>query len=437
MIIHVVQPGETIQSIADLYGVSTAMLIQNNGITYPYTLAIGQSLVIIYPQQTYTVQEGDTLLSIANAHNVTILQLIQNNPTIIERGYISPGEIIVISYPKRGTITIHGTAAPYINRNTLINTLPYLTYLSLLNYTVTEEGNITTYYDETEVIQLAKEYGVMPLMLITTLSIQGETNISTLYDLLLNEDYQTNLAVNIINILKEKGYYGINLAFDYISVSNLNYIEDFIAKLTSQVNEEGYEVFITINPNITSSGNEIRFAIVDYTQLNSLANTINFVNFEWATNINPPSPVSSIQNISVFLSYILNYISADKIIAGLATIGFDWALPFLPGISEVHSVTSNNAINLAKSVGAAIQFDEVSQTPFFRYSRVHNGYTIDHIVWFIDARSINALLDLVYDNSLRGVIIWNIISYNAQLWSIINSQYDIDKITQDEYRPTP
>lgn len=428
MIIHVVQPGETVQSIAELYGIPLEILIQNNDIGYPYTLATGQSLVIVYPELTYTVQEGDTLLSIANAHNVTEMQLLQNNPYIIERGYIYPGDIIVISYAKKGTLTMHGTAATYINRNTLMKTLPYLTYLSILNYTVTEEGNIISYYDDTDVIQLAKEYNVMPLMLITTLTIKGESNVRTLYDLLLNEDYQAIMAENIINIIKEKGFYGINIAFDYVSVSNLHYIVDFISRLTSLVNEEGYQVFITINPNLTSDGTDISFARVDYSTINEIANSINFVNFEWATNINPPSPVSSIQNISIFLSYILNYIPANKIVAGLSTIGFDWSLPFLPGISSVSSMTSINAINLAKSYGAVIQFDEVSQTPFFRYSRANNGYTVEHIVWFIDARSINALLDLVYENNLLGVAIWNIISYNAQLWYIINSQFDIVKV---------
>lgn len=55
------------------------------------------------------------------------------------------------------------------------------------------------------------------------------------------------------------------------------------------------------------------------------------------------------------------------------------------------------------------------------------GFPVDHIVWFIDARSIDALLGLVIDYDLKGTGIWNITVYNTQLWLIINSQFDIVK----------
>ena len=46
MIIHVVEPGETLTSIAEQYGVSVFQLAENNGITDPARLVIGQTLCI-------------------------------------------------------------------------------------------------------------------------------------------------------------------------------------------------------------------------------------------------------------------------------------------------------------------------------------------------------------------------------------------------------
>lgn len=78
MIIHVVQLGDTLTSIAESYGISIDSLIVNNGLENPNDLVEGQCIVIVYPQATYIVQEGDTLAGIASANNVTIIELIKD-----------------------------------------------------------------------------------------------------------------------------------------------------------------------------------------------------------------------------------------------------------------------------------------------------------------------------------------------------------------------
>lgn len=429
MIIHVVQSGETIQTIANYYGISIERLVLDNGLYEPYNLVIGQCIVIVYPELTYTVKEGDTLIDIANLYNVSIMQLLQNNPFLSDRD-IYPGDIIVISYNKKGSITTHGNTVPYINKDTLRKTLPYLTYLSVLNYTATKEGDIITYYDDTEIIQITKEYGTMPLMLLTTLTIEGTANIAISFDILLSEDFQNRQIANILNILRTKGYYGVNISFQYISQLNLYLYENYLANISKQLSKEGYLVFVTINPDIMNVYNEIRFTQVDYSILNQLAQNIIFMSYEWASNINPPSPISSIYNLEVFLDYINEYILTDKIVIGLATIGYDWELPYSAGFSSVTSMTLDRVIELARNKNAIIEFDEISQTPFFTYTDNINNNQIEHIVWFIDARSINSLLELVSKYELPGTNIWNITVYNTQLWLIINTQYEIVKVNE-------
>lgn len=428
MIIHVVQQGETIGSIAGFYRIPEIILIRDNGLEAQEELVVGQSLVISYPELTYTVKEGDFLLDIASSHNVSYIELLQNNPYLSERDYIYPGDLIVIRYPKMGSITTHGNTVAYIDKNVLKKTLPYLTYLSVLNYTATNEGEILSYYDDTEIIQLAKDYGVVPLMLLTSLTLQGEANIEAAYDLLLNEEFQNKQIENILSILKSKGYSGLNISFEYISISNLQLIENYYSKLANRLTEEGFLVFAIINPNITTVGNEIRFARVDYSLLGQLAQNIIFMNYEWATNTSPPSAISSIHNIDVYLEYLKEFIPPDRLIIGLPTIGYDWELPFSTNISSIYTLTLESAIDLARNVGAVIQFDEVSQTPYFRYSVSDYGNQIEHIVWFIDARSIHALLELVTKYNLHGTGIWNITIYNPQLWLLINSRYEIEKL---------
>ncbi|MDU6264438.1 MAG: LysM peptidoglycan-binding domain-containing protein [Anaerocolumna aminovalerica] len=98
MQIHIVQPGETAESIANLYGLPVERLIIENAIIYPNNLVVGDTIVILYPEITYTVQEGDTLAGIAEAYGVTVMDLLRNNPYLSDREYLTPGETIIIQY---------------------------------------------------------------------------------------------------------------------------------------------------------------------------------------------------------------------------------------------------------------------------------------------------------------------------------------------------
>jgi len=324
MVIHVVQQGETIQSIADYYGISVTRLIQDNGLEAYNKLVIGQSIVIAIPEVSYIVKEGDTLEAIADSFNVTIMQLLMNNPFLSDREYIYPGETLVISYNTKGNITIHGNTNPNINDRILMKTLPYLTYLSILNYTATRDGEIITYLDDTQIIAMTKEYGVIPLLLLTTLTVRGEANIGIEFDLLLNEEFQNSYIENLLSIIRQKGYQGVNISFQYISISNIYLYDAFFTLISNRLNSEGYYVFVTINPNISNDDGVVNFEKVDYSILNEFAQNMIFMNYQWATAINPPAPISSIYNMDAFLNYVTGFISPDKIIIGIPTIGYDW-----------------------------------------------------------------------------------------------------------------
>jgi len=425
MQIHVVQPNDTIQSIADRYGIPVSKLILDNGLNDPKHLVTGQTIVIAKPEITHTVQAGDTLFSIAQCYNITLEQLMMNNPHLMDSKYIYPDEILVISYRKKGKMAVHGNTVAYINKNTLKKTLLYLTYLSVLNYTATKEGEIITYYDDTDIIRITKEYGVVPLMLLTTLTIHGEANIRIAYEILISEELQNRQIENVLKIIKDKGYSGINISFEYINPSNLKLYETYFAKIERRLKEEGYLVFITINTKIS---NATDFEKVDYSFLDELADHIIFMNYEWATNINPPSPIISIYNINEFLDYVNEYTALDHVIIGIPTIGYDWELPFSAGLSSVYSLTPQRAVDLAGVEGVDIQFDEKSQTPYYKYSKKKYENMIEHIVWFIDARSMNAIMDLVMKYKLQGTSVFNSTIYNPQLWVVINSQFDIEKV---------
>ena len=60
MIIHVVQEGESLETIGEQYGVSPERLIIDNELPNPNNLVVGQSMIVRVPTLVHTVVGGET-----------------------------------------------------------------------------------------------------------------------------------------------------------------------------------------------------------------------------------------------------------------------------------------------------------------------------------------------------------------------------------------
>lgn len=100
---YVVQEGDNLITIAQLFGIRIIDLIEANNLEDHYELTPGDTLII--PTNSplgftyYTIQKGDTLYKIAKDHKIQLNDLIAING--IENGnYIYVGEKILV--PKEG-----------------------------------------------------------------------------------------------------------------------------------------------------------------------------------------------------------------------------------------------------------------------------------------------------------------------------------------------
>lgn len=429
MILHVVQPGETIYSIAEIYDASVQRLIEANSLLFPNNLVVGQTIIIEFPEDIYIVKEGDTLAGIARTNRISIMQLLRNNPFLSDRQNIFPGESLVIRYKdkKIKKISTNGFASPFIDRTILKKTLPFLTYLSVYGYHFKPDGNLVD-IDDTDIIKVSKDYGTAPLMFLTPLNPQGDSYVDVTTRILYNPDILEVHINSILKLVKSKGYYGINVAFQFIETDNTPIYENFLTRLVNILGQEGYPVFVTLIPSVEYNINEITFQKINYTFIGDFTSNIMVLSYNWGYSYGPPSAVTSVYSMKEFLEYIITLIPRDKIEVGFSVIGYDWNLPYIIGISRANSLSYDSALFLALDNNAVIEFDAISQTPFFRYEDRNSGYPKKKIVWFVDARTVDAMLNFIPQYGLYGVGSWNVMQYFSQLWLIVNMRFEIEKI---------
>ena len=101
---YLVQPGDTLSTIADLFGVSYLAIAEANSIPPPYIIHEGDELFIPVPEspcgdyQLYTVQSGDFVIKIAQKYSVDPTELADFN-NLTNWNSIRPGDILCIPEP--------------------------------------------------------------------------------------------------------------------------------------------------------------------------------------------------------------------------------------------------------------------------------------------------------------------------------------------------
>lgn len=423
MVIHVVSQGDTLYNIASKYNVALEDVISQNELDINKSLVVGQTIVVPTDNFLYQIQRGDTLFQISRKFGVSLDKLIESNPQIKDPAMINVGEVINIidSNRKLREIEVNGYALTGINIDILRKTLPNLTYISIFSYQVNADGSYEDINDQ-EIINEARKFRVAPLMVITNITDSGFSS-ELASELLNNEENKSRLYQNILNTLREKGYYGVNIDFEYLFPKDKEVYNQFIKELSEFLNSNGYILTTALAPknNINQSG--LLYEAHDYEWHGNYVDRIILMTYEWGYLYGEPQAVSPIGPIKQVLDFAVTQIPSDKILMGMSNYGYDWSLPFIQG-TPAQTLSNNGAVDLARKVGSFIQFDEKTQSPYFTYYTPTNK----HIVWFDDARSYYARLKLVDEYNLAGVSYWTINQYYPQNWLIINDLYDIKKV---------
>jgi len=428
MLIHVVKPGETIISIANQYDVTPERLITDNELPNPQNLVVGQSIVVLYPDIIHTVAEGDTLFKIAETYGVTPTQILQNNPKIAETEVLIPGETLVISYKpdekKLGSIVINGYAYPFIDRIVLRKTLPFLTYLSIFAYGFTVEGALIP-IDDDELIQIALTFQVAPLMMLAPMTSDGKFSNELAHRMFTNPEGQSILIDNILANIKAKKYVGLDIDFEFVLPQDKQLFIDFIQNVKNKLEPEGYIVMVPLAPKTSGTQPGLLYAAHDYPAIGAIADKVLLMTYEWGYTFGPPMATAPINSIRTVLEYGISEIPPEKILMGIPNYAYDWPLPFIRGQTMATTLGNVEAIVKAAEFGVTIEFDIPAQAPYYYYT---DALGVAHVVWFDDARSMNAKFRLIPEYELNGAGIWQIMKFFPQCWLVVNSLFTIVKV---------
>lgn len=425
---YVVSSGDTLFSIADLFGISPSRLAYDNQI-FNREPVVGEVLIINIPDITHTIVEGDTLSSIAKQYNTNEKNILRHNPQLLFQNSLIIGESIIISFQdsdnKKSSISVNGYAYPFISKTILYESLLYLTELYIFSYGFTPEGNLIP-IDDVELISAAIDFGVKPILVLTALDNQGYFSNELIHSLLSNENSQNSLIVELISVMTEKSYAGVDVDFEFILADDKNSYVDFIAQLTQKLNEQGFQVTVALPPKTSDEQSGLLYEGIDYAGIGNAANYVLLMTYEWGYTYGPPMAVAPIPNVRQVLEYAITRISPDKINMGIPNYGYDWPLPYVSGKTAATSIGNAEAIQIAYENTSSILYDNVSQAPFFYYTDLDSPEARqEHVVWFEDIRSFNAKYSLINEYGFNGIGYWQLMRLFRANWFLVLESFYI------------
>lgn len=309
---------------------------------------------------------------------------------------------------------IGGYAYPFISPPLLSRTLPFMSQVTVFGYGFTLDGELIAPND-TAILQQIKNSTAIPILLFSSVTEEGGFDSSRAAALFESPELQDEILGKLVVTMKQKGYRGLDIDFEYVAPEDALGFIDFIARAVEVMHANGYTVNVDLAPKTSADQRGLLYEAHDYPSIGELADTVLLMTYEWGYTYGPPMAVAPLNQVKRVVEYAVSEIPREKITMGMPNYGYDWTLPFQKGITRAQPISNEYAVQIAVESLTDIDYDYVAQSPFFY--RTEGGD--EHVVWFEDVRSVKAKIDLALEYGLRGVAFWNLMKPFAQCFGYI------------------
>lgn len=374
--------------------------------------------------EIYVVRGGDSLYGIARRYGTDAAELARinqlNDPSRLVTGMalLVPG-----GTADRRAIEVNAYAYPAISDAVMAETMPYLTFFCPFCYQADAEGGLLP-IEDARMIAAAYADNAAPLLTVTNLGRSGGFSGEIAHALFTDKAAQDALFENIFSVLRLKNYYGVNFNIEYVYPYDRDSYSQFLRRAANELHPRGYFLSTAIAPKESAEQEGLLYTAHDYAAHGRYADRVIIMTYEWGYTYSAPQAVSPVNRMRRVLEYAIGEIPPGKILMGFSNYGYSWRLPWRQG--DAATVISNAAaMNLAASAGAEIKFDRTAQAPFFTYT---DAAGVRRVVWFEDARSVRARLELVNEYGLAGISYWTVNQLYRPGLELLQGMFDAEKV---------
>ncbi|WP_053959501.1 glycosyl hydrolase family 18 protein [Sulfobacillus thermosulfidooxidans] len=275
--------------------------------------------------------------------------------------------------------------------------LPFLTGIIPFWYTINANGYISGQTNPA-VLQIARQHHLWTFALVENMAGQ-----SVFGPLLSNPVASQRAIENMLTLVEDNGYDGVNLDWEGMAPSEQEDFTQFVAHLSQVFHRHGYYVTLSLPAETSYQPTSSWTGAYNYPALAKSADLLMIMAYDehWAGG--SPGPIASPSWVKAVLNYTISVVPPSKVILGIPGYGYDWS--------------NSGAIALSYGQAQSLEQQYTHETGKNHFVYVQNGAV--HSVWFEDTQSLLSKIQLVSGYELRGIALWRLGIEDPKIWDFL------------------
>jgi len=455
---YIVQPGDSLYKLANLFSTTIPSLIELNGAENTIIYA-GQRLLIPFYTEVIVntsmanIRSGPGI----NYSSVAVMQQGARLPVTGYRngwyqvglfngtvGWISENIVILNAHdstrpiqPVIGFYTLAegpglpGSYASFAdNVSQLSGVYPFFFQISRNNPVQIDKFFQFTEQDIRVIVAIAHRNNIKVLPVVHNLLYRpGGTELARnlVRQLVSSPQNRRAFAQNLVELVERYNFDGVNIDIEDAYTEDSENLARLYADIADAFRPRGYFLSASVPSRISDEPFNPFSDPFDYAAIGRAVDEFIVMLYnEYGWPGSPPGPPVSIPWMRRVLDYTKTKMPWYKIAAAVSVFGFDFNLT--TGRSSY--VSFDRAMQLADRYGAVIQFDMRMQTPWFAYTDEQGQ---QHQVWFENTDSIRVKVNTTWNMGINGIALWRLGMEDPGIWDMLANETVVKKIIE-QYR---
>ena len=313
-------------------------------------------------------------------------------------------------------------------KNTLNNNFDLFSSISPFEYSLEPDGSIKRHGEilDKELREKIKNTGKKVIPSITNNFDKGNKGTNVLGDF---RKRNKNIEEIILEI-KKQNYDGIDIDYENLDPKVRDNFSQFIKTLAKELHKRDKILSVTVQAK--QSDEETWTEAYDFEKLGESADQFRIMTYDYARPNTTPGPISPIKWMAKALTYAQSKVDASKIIAGIPFYAYDWCVE---GKCDNRGLVWEGVQNIIKKYNVEeVEWDDDAKCPWFFYNDDAGN---PHTIYFENAKSIKAKIDLVKKLGISGISIWRLGNEDPEYFKAIKNieQQVIDKVGNIKVEP--
>ncbi|MFA6408755.1 MAG: glycosyl hydrolase family 18 protein [Gammaproteobacteria bacterium] len=288
-------------------------------------------------------------------------------------------------------------------------------------YTVDQNGVVAGSIDERLLkFARAKNIKIMPLLINTAFSQKDA------HEFLHDSDAQNRAIKVMLDLGKNNYFYGWQLDFEHIAISDRADYTKFIDKVGKELHQNNLRLSVAVlcPPVDIASSHYTGWLLknwngsFDYSAIANSSDFITLMSYDQHTRATPPGPVASIIWVEAIIKKMLHDVPANKIFLGVPVYSGYWFAGMRNGMAaSTEKQLGYDALqDLLRDKNIVLHWDNADKISYVRFTE-HGTYSY---IFAEDKRSFAAKLRLAKKYHLRGIAIWRLGTEDPGMWSSLS-----------------